>query len=197
LILSNRVLDPAPDGVSDSFDWDLTDTDGADVPTGEYLIRGRFVVTSTLSRVTEGTVRVRKSASAPLVKLTQPTGNTSYSEDETPDRDISIQWEVIDLPPNADVRVDIWFDREPSPEADTGFLTDGEPLSGLTGLLSTSGIIVEDLDASVGIFDWPAQDQPAFLTNVDTTWYIHIRIRDGALPADDDRATAVGTIRVN
>ncbi|MCZ6766521.1 MAG: hypothetical protein O7D32_06280, partial [bacterium] len=197
LILSNRVLDPAPDGVSASFDWDLTDTGGADVPTGTYLIRGRFVVTSALARIADGTVRVRKSASAPLVAFTQPTGNTNYINGETPDRDILIRWDVDPLEPNPDVRVDIWFDREPSPEADAGILTEGEPLSGLTGLGITSGIIVEDLDASQGVFDWTAQLQPEFLTNVDTTWYIHIRIRDGALPADDDRATAVGTIRVN
>ncbi|UCG32209.1 MAG: hypothetical protein JSU68_11140, partial [Phycisphaerales bacterium] len=191
-ILSNRPQPAAPDGAEDSLDWDLTDTSGADVPTGEYFIRGTFAggAAEAIRRTAEGTVRIRKSATAPLISLTLPSSTITLDEGDPPGEIVRIEWEVND-PDDSSPKVDLWYDDDQSPEPSAGNLAEGADLSTLGG---SAGAIAEDLDASVSVLLW---ELPAEVTAVgNRTYYVHIRVRDGDLPADDDRDTARGTIVV-
>ena len=188
----------APGSTTDTLNWDLQDLSATDVPTGEYLVRGILNVpgSNLINDTASGEVKIRKTAAAPLVKLTKPTTITSYAHEADPGASLPIQitWEVDDIPPNGTVKVDLWLDRQQSPEPGTGVLADGADLSALVGAGASSGAIVENIDASQGAYTWTP---PGFITNTaGQTYYIHIRIRDGILPADDDRATAVGKINV-
>ena len=126
-----------------------------------------------------------------------PTSNTAFDEDESPNSDIAISWDVDSL--GGSPKVDIWFDTKSSEEASAGVLAEGAALSALVGLGNTAGIIAEDIDATPAAYTWnPADEGDSFITNTGgRTYYIHIRIRDAALPDDDDRATAKGTIIIN
>jgi flagellar hook assembly protein FlgD len=190
-ILDNRAQAAATSGTTDSLNWTLQDTTPADVPTGEYIIRGIFSLPSSslINREASGHVKVRASATAPLVKMTSPTSNTTFDQNDVPSQAIQISWEVDDPSPASAPKVDIWYDEDQSPEASAGNLADGAALGG------AAVAIAEDIDATPSTYIWTP---PAAITaTADKTYYIHIRIRDGALPADDDRDTATGKIKIN
>ncbi len=195
LIVSNRTQPAAPTPSSDQVVWQLTTSAGADVPTGIYNIRGILNVpdATLVIDLANGQVRLRRTPNAPLVTLTNPNSNTTYNEDDIPGNEIQITWNVNSL--GGSPRVDLWFDDSQSEEAGTGDLALGAALSALSGLGTTAGIIAEDLPATPSALTWTP---PAFITATpNKTYYIHIRIREAALPDDDDRATARGIIRIN
>jgi hypothetical protein len=191
-ILNNRPQPAAPDGREDNLPWDLTDTSGTDVPTGEYFLRGVFAAggAGDIRQTAEGRVGIRKSATAPLVSVTLPVNTLTLDEGDT-GAVVVIAWEVDD-PDGSSPKVDLWYDEDISPEPSAGNLAEGADLSTLGG---SAGAIVEDLDTSeFASYVWNVPDSLSAVGN--RTYYIHIRVRDGDLPVDDDRDTAPAPIVV-
>lgn len=190
VIVNNRAQPAAPSSAIDSVVWNLDDADGTPVPTGQYLIRGRLKVSGEdpVDASPPCHPAIRKADGAPLIQLTEPDTPLVLDVGQVPPV-IDIAWTTNPPIPGSTVLVDLWFD-ELADENSGATVPDG-------GAVPVANRIAIDVPASAGGATWTP---PASLTdagNVNKTFYIHARIRDGALPADDDRSTArLGTITI-
>jgi len=184
LILDNRAQAAAPGGTTDLLDdWDMTDKDGADVPTGIYYIRGVLNVSGQTAKydTAGGQVKVRSQAGSPLVQFTLPTSKNSFKTNES--RQIQITWDVDD--PNGDAEVYLWYGTTVNADDEADFTNpvDGDGITGVAGV-----------PASNGAFTW-------FISAGDLgadTYYIHAVIGGGGdYTNDDDRDTAKGKLIVS
>lgn len=184
LVLDNLAQTAAPGGTTDSLDdWDLTDRDGADVPTGIYFIRGVLNVSGQTAKyaTAAGQVKVRSQAGSPLVQFTLPTSNNSFKTNEW--RQIQITWDVDD--PNGDAEVYLWYGTTVNADDEADFIN---PVGG-DGISDVAGV-----PAANGAFMW-------FISPGDLgadTYYIHAVIGNGGdYTNDDDRDTAKGKVIVS
>ncbi len=184
IVLDNRAQTAAPGGTTDLLDdWDLTDKDGADVPTGIYFIRGVLNVSGQTAKyaTADGQVKVRSQAGSPLVQFTLPTSNNTFKTNES--RQIQITWDVDD--PNGDAEVYLWYGTTVNADDEADFIN---PVGG-DGITDAAGV-----PASNGAFTW-------FIAPGDLgadTYYIHAVIGNGGdYTNDDDRDTAKGKVTVS
>jgi len=184
IVLDNRAQTAAPGGTTDSLDdWDLTDKNGADVPTGIYFVRGVLNVSGQTAKyaTAAGQVKVRSQAGSPLVQFTLPTSNNSFKTNES--RQIQITWDVDD--PNGDGEVYLWYGTTANADDEADFTN---PVGG-DGITDAAGV-----PASNGAFTW-------FIAPGDLgadTYYIHAVIGNGGdYTNDDDRDTAKGKLIVS